>query len=101
MTASFLGQLGTELPNRFTGTTKDEAGRLRDQQGVNAPAWLGHYQGNVASLIQLRGFGDPLYQRYDAIDGHWVDADQYRAYRPQRWGAFTEVTAIRRDPGNL
>ena len=96
-----LGMIGTELPNRFTGATEAAAGQLRDQQSVNAPAWLGHYQGNVASLIQLRGFGDPIYQRYDAVDGHWAGADQYRAWKPQRWGGFTEITAIRRDPGNV
>ena len=95
-----LGELGT-AQNRFDGTDRMVAERLRDQYTSANPTWFTSYQTNVANLIQLRGFGDPVYQRYDAVDGHWVDADQYRAYRTQRWGAFTEVTAIRRDPGNV
>ena len=95
-----LGQLGA-IQNRFSGTDMQEAASARDQYSVANPAWLAGYQANVVNLIQLRGFGDPVYQRYDAIDGHWGNADQYRAYRPQRWGGFTEVTAIRRDPGNV
>ena len=95
-----LGQLGSGQ-NRFDGPTVMAAEQLRDQYAIANPTWFAGYQSSVTGVIQLRGFGDPLYQRYDAVDGHWVNADQYRAYRPQRWGAFTEVTAIRRDPGNL
>ena len=94
-----LGALGTGQ-NRFDGATRVIAERLRDTYAANNPTWLAAYQTTTTNAIQLRGFGHPVYQRYDATDGHWVDADQYRAMRANRWGAFTEVMGVRRDPGN-
>ena len=96
-----LGALGN-VQNRFSGTTQMEAEQARDLYGVSNPAWLTAYQNSVASVIQLRGFGShPIYQRYDATDGHWISADVYRAYDAKRWGAFTIVGAVRQDPGNV
>ena len=95
-----LGQLGPSQ-NTFTGVKELEAELERDKYGIANPTWLTAYQSGVGNMILLRGFGEPVYQRYDAIDGHWGNADIYRAYMPQRWGAFTEITAIRRDPGNV
>ena len=94
------GQLGPSQ-NIFSGLAMADAELERDTYGVAHPTWLTSYQSSVANMILLRGFGLPVYQRYDAIDGHWGNADIYRAYRPQRWGAFTEIVAIRRDPGNV
>ena len=94
-----LGGLG-QTQNRFSGTTKAEAEQVRDQYAIANPAWLTAYQGNVANVIQLRGFGGPVYQRYNPVDGDWSDTDDYRAYSTQRWGSFTQIMAIRRDPGN-
>ena len=94
-----LGQLGPSQ-NVFSNATKEEAEDDRDQYGIANPTWLESYRDSVVNMIQLRGFGAPIYQRYDAIDGHWANANVYRAYRPQRWGGFTEITAIRQDPGN-
>ena len=95
-----MGQLG-QTQNRFAGIKELEAELARDKYGVSNPSWLAAYQADVGNMIQLRGFGDPLYQRYDATDGHWVNVDQYRAYQTKRWGAFTEIQAVRRDPGNV
>ena len=89
-----LGGLG-QGQNRFSGATQADAAQLRDQYGVANPAWLTAYQTNVGNMIQLRGFGHPVYQRYDAVDGHWGDADDYRAFSTQRWGSFTQIMAIR------
>ena len=94
-----LGRLGTGQ-NRFTATTRVDAERLRDQYGVANPTWLTSYQTGAVNVIQLRGFGHPVYQRYDATDGHWTNTDTYRAVRVNRWGPFTEVMGVRQDPGN-
>ena len=94
-----LGWLG-QSQNRFSGTSESEAAMDRDVYAIANPAWLAGYQATPTNVIQLRGFGHPVYQRYDATDGHWVNADQYRATRANRWGAFTEVMGVRRDPGN-
>ena len=94
-----LGALGMAA-NRFSGVDRGEAEQARDVYAIANPAWLAMYQSTPTNVIQLRGFGHPVYQRYDATDGHWVNADQYRAMRANRWGAFTEVTGVRRDPGN-
>ena len=95
-----LGQLGPSQ-NTFSESTMADAELARDAYGIVNPTWLTSYQFSTANRILLRGFGEPVYQRYDAIDGHWANADIYRAYLPQRWGAFTEITAMRRDPGNV
>ena len=94
-----LGALGQGL-NRFTGNDRPEAERARDQYGVANAAWLASYQATETNLIQLRGFGHPVYQRYDATDGHWIQAEQWRTMRANRWGAFTEIMGVRIDPGN-
>lgn len=93
-----LGGLGASQ-NRFDGTDRQTAERARDTYATANPLWFGGYQSSVAALIQLRGFGENVYERYDATDGHWIEADVYRAYRPRRWGAFTQVMCVRQDPG--
>ena len=95
-----LGALG-QAQNRFTGANRQEAERARDQYAVANATWFVAYQSSETSMIQLRGFGSPIYQRYDATDGHWINSDVYRAFSAQRWGAFSDVLAVRIDPGNL
>ena len=95
-----LGGLG-QSTNVFSGATRADAESQRDLYGIGNPSWLTAYRNSVSSMIQLRGFGAPVYQRYDAVDGHWQNSDIYRAYRPKRWGPFTEVMAVRQDPGNI
>ena len=96
-----LGALGPSQ-SVFSAAMREAAESARDVYGVANPSWLAAYRSNVANLIQLRGFaGHSLYQRYDATDGHWTNADVYRAYMAQRWGGFTEVRSVRIDPGNL
>ena len=96
-----LGILGM-AQNVFTGASVAQAERARDQYGVANPAWLAMYQSTTANVIQLRGFGGhSIYQRYDATNGHWLNADTYRAFGAQPWGGFVEIQAVRIDPGNL
>lgn len=95
-----LGALGP-TQNRFSGATRREAEAVRDSYGVANSSWLTGYQASVGALIQLRGFGEhPIYEQYDAVDGHWAMASIYRTIRGQRWGPFTEVIGLRLDPGN-
>ena len=97
-----MGALGANQ-NRFTGATIGDAESARDLYAIANPTWFASYQSNpAANAIQLRGFGShPIYQRYDAINSHWINADVYRAADAKRWGAFTEVLSVRIDPGNL
>ena len=60
-----LGALGTGQ-NRFDGATREIAERARDTYAANNPTWLAAYQTTTTNAIQLRGFGHPVYQRYDA-----------------------------------
>ena len=92
-----LGNLGM-AQNRFDGTTRQEAESARDVYAVANPTWLTMYQASFSRMIQLRGFGMPVYQRYDEIDGHWANADVYRATIVNRWGPFTEVMGVKQDP---
>ena len=93
-----LGSLGNVL-NRFTGSTRAQAEGQRDQYAIANPTWLAsQYQANFSGMIQLSGFGAPVYQRYDEIDGHWANADVYRATIVNRWGPFTEVMGVKQDP---
>ena len=92
-----LGSLGPEQ-NRFSGATKTDAELVRDNYGIANPAWQAAYRANFSLMIQLRGFGVPVYQRYDEIDGHWANADVYRATIVNRWGPFTEVMGVKQDP---
>ena len=94
-----LGMLG-RTQNVFSDSTLTDVESVRDAYGVANPTWLASYRSGFVNMILLRGFGMSIYQRYDAIDGHWANVDIYRAYRPQRWGGFTEITTIRQDPGN-
>ena len=92
-----LGSLGPNQ-NRFNGADKAEAESARDIYAVANPTWLAGYRSNFSLMIQLRGFGMPMYQRYDEIDGHWANADVYRATIVNRWGPFTEVMGVKQDP---
>ena len=88
-----LGALGM-AQNVFTGASVAQAERARDQYGVANPAWLAMYQSTTANVIQLRGFGGhSIYQRYDATNGHWLNADTL----PRVWRAA--VGRIRGNPG--
>ena len=92
-----LGRLGT-AQNRFTGADRLEAERLRDQYAAANAIWFALYQAGPVMVIQLNGFGHPVYQRYDATDGHWMNTDTYRAMRANRWGPFTEVMGVQARP---
>ena len=85
----------------FTGTTQHGAELARDAYGSTHPDWLTLYWADPALLIKLTGFGSVLYQNYEPIEGHWTNSTVYRVQRASRWGAFTEVLGIRRNPGNL
>ena len=85
-----LGGLGTS-PNRFTGTSRDDAEQLRDQYSQGNDMWLSGYRSDRGKLIQLRGYGAPVWQLYDHVEGHWSDAPGYRVDEAARWGSFTEA----------
>ena len=93
-----IGRIGSGQ-TRFDGATQGEAERLRDAYGVNNPEWFNGFRANSSLLIRLSGFGQVTYQYYDETDGHWLMAPTWRAMNSQRWGAFSEITGIRQDPG--
>ena len=93
------GRLGPSR-NRFNGSSETVAQSVRDQYATTNPSWLDMYRTNTNFVIQLTGFGHPRYQRYDPTDGHWQDADTYRAVQADDWGGFVEVMGTRIDPGN-
>ena len=95
-----LGELGRRA-NIFNGLTLTDAERARDVYGLDNVAWRASYVADPDMLIKLTGFGAPLYQYYERIEGHWANAPLYRAMSADRWGSFTEVRGIRRNPGNL
>ena len=69
-----LGAFGSVATNRFNAATLADAESARDVYGVANPTWLDGYRANTTLLIQLYGFGDPVYQSYDETDGHWVQS---------------------------
>ena len=95
--AFVLGALGME-PHTFEGATQEAAEAARDAQAA-AAGWLDAYQADPAKLVQLSGFGRPLWQFREPTLRQWMPAPFWRVTAPDRWGSFTELLAVRRDPG--
>lgn len=93
------GSRGAAL-NQFEGDDRTAAERARNVYANANPAWLAGYRADESLVIQIYGFGRPVYQRYDAIDGHWVDAETFRAVMVNQWDGFAEIMGCRIDPGN-